>query len=153
MRVARFVRANAQGMMWRPNDVLPEQNNLKAADRYLPAKKNSAADAASPILLLTRRRWRPRPIVMRSLVSTGDCRLRNQNALTIQWDTRNPNRGHDRKRCHNNDTFRKSWKEAKEKTVNENQSTAAPKDYYLGFNHELDRQSASNLVALAQQAV
>ncbi|MEA2891420.1 MAG: hypothetical protein QOI05_2213 [Bradyrhizobium sp.] len=37
--------------------------------------------------------------------------------------------------------------------MNENQSTAAPKDYYLGFNHELDRQSVSNLVALAQQAL
>jgi ATP-dependent protease ClpP protease subunit len=28
-----------------------------------------------------------------------------------------------------------------------------PKDYYLGFNYALDRQSAANLVALAQQAV
>jgi hypothetical protein len=63
MRVARFVLANAQGMMWRPNDVLPEQDNLKATDRYLPPKKNSAADAASPILLLTSRRWRPRRLL------------------------------------------------------------------------------------------
>jgi hypothetical protein len=47
MRVARFVLANAHGMMWRPNDVLSEQDNLKAADSYLPPKKNSAADAAS----------------------------------------------------------------------------------------------------------
>jgi ATP-dependent protease ClpP protease subunit len=28
-----------------------------------------------------------------------------------------------------------------------------PKDYYLGFNYAFDRQSASNLVALVQQAV
>jgi ATP-dependent protease ClpP protease subunit len=35
--------------------------------------------------------------------------------------------------------------------VDENQP--APRDYYLGFNHELDRQSVSNLVALVQQAL
>jgi ATP-dependent protease ClpP protease subunit len=29
----------------------------------------------------------------------------------------------------------------------------APKDYYLGFNYILDRQSIGNLIALAQQAV
>ena len=28
-----------------------------------------------------------------------------------------------------------------------------PKDYYLGFNYMLDRQSVTNLVALVQQAV
>jgi ATP-dependent protease ClpP protease subunit len=37
--------------------------------------------------------------------------------------------------------------------MNGDQSAAAPKDYYLGFNHELDRQSVSNLVALVQQAL
>jgi ATP-dependent protease ClpP protease subunit len=39
----------------------------------------------------------------------------------------------------------------KDTAVDENQPT--PKDYYLGFNHELDRQSVSNLVALVQQAL
>jgi ATP-dependent protease ClpP protease subunit len=37
--------------------------------------------------------------------------------------------------------------------MNENQSTAGSKSYFLGFNHELDRQSVSNLIALAQQAL
>jgi ATP-dependent protease ClpP protease subunit len=34
-----------------------------------------------------------------------------------------------------------------------NGNTPIPKDYFLGFNYAIDRQSAANLVSLAQQAV
>jgi hypothetical protein len=34
-----------------------------------------------------------------------------------------------------------------------NAPTLIPKDYYLGFNFSIDRQSATNLIAFAQQAV
>jgi ATP-dependent protease ClpP protease subunit len=45
------------------------------------------------------------------------------------------------------------WPQLTGSAMNGNQPPPPPKDYYLGFNYAVDRQSAANLVALVQQAV